>query len=68
MSGVRGEVVDEQQGILGAEGKGLQRIPGHCTHQTANRNYSDGGIKLLELSQRAHLQFKTQPPTVAQFS
>ncbi len=31
-------------------------------HQIANQNYIDEGIKLLELAQRAHLLFETQPP------
>ena len=32
-------------------------------HQAANRNYIEGGIKLLELAHKAHALFETQPPS-----
>ena len=33
------------------------------THQSANRVYIEEGIKLLELAQRAHCLFESQPPS-----
>jgi DNA invertase Pin-like site-specific DNA recombinase len=32
------------------------------THQNANQSYIEGGIRLLDLAQRAHLLFENQPP------
>ena len=31
------------------------------THQTANRSYIEEGVQLLELAQRAHVLFESQP-------
>jgi site-specific DNA recombinase len=33
------------------------------THQSANRVYIEEGIELLELAQRAHRLFESQPPS-----
>jgi hypothetical protein len=32
-------------------------------HQTANRSYAEEGVQLLELAQRAHVLFESQPAT-----
>jgi site-specific DNA recombinase len=33
-----------------------------ASHQTANRNYIEEGVQLLELAHTAHVQFESQPP------